>query len=385
MVRSYRTIYPVAKRDNYIANDVLDFELTAENNSIKAGSIYLSGSIEFRTGVTTYNETPSGTVLAATKDIKLDPYVGAHSFFRRINCETAQGTMENLDNYPRLIRMVAECNAYKDDLSNETDKQMALQSGQDEFGKAEIRPLERDVAGDPKSAVAVPFCIKPLIAFNSSSADIPYRRSGLMRVSLRMAPLTEVAFGADFASNCGYWVSDLQMHYEVVPDNGNNDPIIFQIYQHIPHVINSTNASVSSLMAGLSNSMSCSFLKASQEDTPYVNNLLETMKLPDVTRVLFAFNDSDNVRIAYPIENNEELELNYQRSLGVDGVNSLLLSKQHRKAACAEGFGIGVAFGQLKNLTNSKFDLTVQTSGSEAPSNTNRYRAFLYFRGLVQM
>ena len=382
MPRSYRTLYPIAKRDNYIANDVVDFELTSENNSIRAGSIYLSGKVQLRTAVGTYNETVAGTLLDADSDVKLDPYAGAHSFFRRINCETSQGTLENLDNYPRLVRMVAEGNMYKDDMSNETDKQMALQSGQDQFGKAQILPLGTVNTDDATQS----FCIRPLIAFNSSSADIPYRRSGLMRISLRMAPLAEVAFGSDWASTCGYWVSDLQLHYEVVPDDGSNGPILFQIYQHIPHVINSPNASVSSLMAGLSNAMSASFLKGDLEDSSYANNLLQTSVLPDVTRVLFAFNDSDNVRIAYPIESNEELELNYQRSLGKDGPNSLLLSKQHRNKAYSEGYGIGVAFGTLKNLTNSKFDLTIQ-AGSDGPSSgsANRYRAFLYFRGLVQM
>lgn len=387
MPRSYRQIFPVAKRDFYIANDVADFELTSENNSIKAGSIYISGKVRVRTGVDTYNNTvtsaTSGSGLT-TQDVKLDAYAGVHSFFRRFNCETAQGTLENIDNYPRLMRMIAEATMHRDNSCNESDKQMALQSA--DVDRAESFTLAQLSTND----LDVPFCFRPLIAFNSSSADIPYRRTGLMRISLRFAPLNEALFGSDWASTGGYWISDLQLHYEVVPDAGSNDPIIFQIYQHVPHVVNSNNANISSLMAGLSNSMSASFLQARLENDSYVNNLLQTCKLPDVTRVTFSFNDSDTVRVAYPIENNEELELNYQRSLGVDGVNSLFLSKQQRYNGSTSaddttsGYGIGISFGTLKNLTNSKFDLNIQ-AGADGATTNNKYRAFLYFRSILSM
>lgn len=378
MVRQHRTLFPVSKRTNYIANDVVDFDFTSENNSVKAGSVYLSGSLQTRTGVTTYNETISGTYLDQNADVGLDAFAGAHSLFRRINCETSQGVIENLDNYPRLVRMINECNMYKDDLANETDKQMELRGGQDDFGKVLIKPLGQGETG------SVSFAVKPLIAFNSSSADIPFRKVGMMRLSLRLASLAEALYGDDWSASGGYWIQDLQLHYEVVPDAGGDAPIVFQKHQNIPHTINSNNANVSSTMAGLSNSASASFLRASLESDSYKNNLLQTSVIPNVTRVQFGFNDNDSSRVAYPIESNEELELNYQRSLGVDGPNSLLLSHQHKSQDKSEGFGIGIPFGALRNLTTSKFDFTVQTSGS-SPSNADRYRCFLYFKSLVRV
>jgi hypothetical protein len=256
---------------------------------------------------------------------------------------------------------------------------MALQCGDRNFARTALLPLADDVLN-------IPFCFRPMITLNSSSADMPFRRTGLVKVSTRLAPLSDALFGEDWNSTCGYWLSDLYLHYEVVPDDGNNDPITMQYFQTVPRPIDSTKATISAVVAGLSNSMACSFLKGTLQSDLYLYNQLQRSVLPQVTRVTFAFNDADNVRLAYPIENNEELQLNYERSLGVEGTNSLLLSKQHQVSDCAQGFGIGISFGTLKNLTNSKFSCDIQTApGSDAPSSTNRYKSFSYFRGIAQM
>lgn len=381
MPRQYRVAFPTPKLDYYIANDTPEFELTPETSSLKAGSVYVTGKLNVRRNVTNYNNSPSGDIIDTAERVYLDPYAGVHSLFRRWNTAIAQGTLENIDEYPRLVRMIAECTMYKDDMTAESDKQMALQCGQREFGHTVLLPA---VGDDPYS---MPFAFRPLITINSSSADIPFRRSGMTSITTMLTPLPEAFFGLDYDDTCAYWISDLTMHYEVVPDDGNNDPITFQLFQNIPRTIESNTSNIEALVAGMSNSMACSFLQSSLLDQPFQNNYIQTCVVPNITRVQFAFNDSDNVRIAYPIENNEELELNYERSLGVEGTNSLLLSRQHRTAAYSEGFGIGISFGTIKNLTNGKFSLSIQCDPDQAdsPGSLNTYRAFLYFRLLAQL
>lgn len=378
MGRQYAQIYPTAKKSYYTANEPVDWELSPEQNSIKAGSIYLSGKIEFRTAVSNYpTASPSGTALTADDEIYLDEYAGAHSFIRRITCDVASGNVENLDAYPRLVRMITESTMYGSDLINESDKQMALQCGDKNHARQIIKPWNTNDN-------AVPFCIRPLCALNSSNVDVPFRRTGVVKINIKLPSVQEILYGSDWNSSCGYWISDLQLHYEVVPDDGKDQPIIFQRFQYISHIIQSTNANVSSMMAGLSNAMCSSFILQSQENT-YSDNNLKTAKLPDVTRVMFAFNDADQVRVAYPLENNEEIELNAQRALGVDGPNSLRLSRQHNANAENEGWLVGISFGQLRNLVRSKFDLNIQAGPNGPDNSTKKYRQHNYFRGITQL
>jgi hypothetical protein len=380
MPRMNRFTPPTAKRSYWKADDVADFELTVDGNALKPGSMYISGMLQVNSGVTTYGSSPSGTALKndnSFKDVKLDEYAGAHSLFWRINSETDQGIIENLDNYPRLIRMIAECNGFNEGFMNESDKAMGLMLGEKNFQQ---RALAELTTTDNK----IPFVIKPLCALNTCNAALAFRRSGLMKVSVRLASVAQAFYGADNSSTIGYWVSDLKLHYEVVPDDGNNNPITFQKFQQIPHNLNSANANISSLMPGLSNSMCASFLLTS-DDHSYTANNLKTAHLPLVTRVTFAFNDADNVRVSYPIESNEELQLLAQRALGVDGPNSLRLSRQQQRNADSEGFLIGVVFGQLVNLTRSKFDLQIRSDTTNGVDNSSsKYTAYLYFRGIGQ-
>lgn len=380
-MRQFNYVIPVTGDRYFKASETINFELTGPGNALKPGSLYMTGDLEVRTGVTTYGAEPTGTGLndsGGDTDVKLDEYAGAHSLFHRFDSAVDQGSLENISYYPRLIRQLVENKAFNEALMNESDKAMALIMGEKNFENRSISAL---TPTDGK----IKFAIRPLIALNSCNAPLSFDRAGVVKVSAYTNTVQEALYGDDNSSTVGYWLSNVKLWYEVVPDANPDAPVTFQRYQMVSSTVNSNNVNISHLMPGLTNSMYSSYILTT-EAASYTANSLKTAKLPKVSRVTFAFNDADNVRVSYPVENNEELEMLAQRAISVDGPNSLRLSRQQQANARNEGYGIGISFGQLVNTSKNKFDLNIISESSGGVDNDARkYYGYLYFRGIAQL
>lgn len=362
-------------------SDRVNFEVTAPGNALMPQSMYFTFDLEVRTGVATYGPEPSGTRLnEAAKshvDVKFDPYCGAHALFAQVDCMSDQGALEQLNYYPRLVANMVKNNAYNESLMNESDRAMALVVGEDNFSNRLLSALT------PTDGV-VQLALRPVCAFNATNAPVSFDKNGVLRVSVKLNTVQQALSGADNAPTVAYWISNFKLWYELVPDSYQG-PVTFQRHQATSTTLNSSNVNISHLMPGLTNSMYASFIRT-VDDASYTESCQKLAKLPNVTRVTFAFNDADNVRVSYPVENNEELMLLAQRAIGAGGVNSLRLSRQQQNPADSDAYGIGINFGQLVNTSKNKFDLNIVSDTTNGVDNqSNQYFGYLFFRGVAQL
>ena len=364
----YRRATPNGGRTRFNPDVDFDFDVPDEGFNIVPNSFFIKGTL--------VAEQNGGHI--GTADIKFDPHAGIHGFFSRFDCTSGSGQI-NFNRYNRHIAALSEVNQYYQDLFAETDKNMELRIGEEEY-------TQKVLQGYSNTDYGVPFVFKPLIAFNSSDKPLNFKRmGGMIRISGRLESVRGVLFGDDCSSAAtSYYIDNLELHWMIDPaGNADTGPITFVYYHGIRQVINSNNANIQVQMPGLGQAMTATFLPISNEDN-YEENTLRTAVLPGVSRVQFSFNDADNSKISFPLENVEEIAWNYHKAMGAGSPtlsHSQLLSRTDLDEPSNRGYGIGISFGQLSNLTSTKFAMNVRSE----VSNTDPYATYLFFKAILKM
>ena len=215
------------------------------------------------------------------------------------------------------------------------------------------------------------------------STNLSFSALGKMRLRARLASVRQALFGADCSALLTtFSMSNLQLHYKVVPPNPNPGQTMFRIFNDTVRPVNSNNVNLNAQMPGLTSSFSSHYVPASDE-IDFTKDGYRTAVLPNVQRVQFAYSGNDNLKIAFPLETREEIQMNYQLSLGNPnaGLNSLLLSARQLANGQNFGFGIGLNFGQLQSLVKTLFSLNIISD----VSNVAPFTAYLFFRSTVSV
>lgn len=362
----WRALLPTTGKGTAPSDSDVDWDIPNEGMDIQYSSLYITGKLAAQQG---------GTNIG-TADIQYNRHAGIHGFFRQFSSSTTGG-IENLNNYGHMVTMLSENSSFYQELFAETDKNMELRVGEQSFTTQILK-------GQTATDYAVAFAFKPIIALNFSMdakgqpLNLSFQSLGTIRLRTRLASVRQALFGADCsAANTTFSISDLQLHYQVVPA-GKPQPTTFMIFNDTVRPVNSNNVNLNAQMPGLTSSFSSHFIPVADE-TDYTKDAYRTAVLPNVTRVQFAYNGNDNVKIAFPLETPEEIQYNYQLSLGNTGVNSLLLSSRQLPSEENSGYGIGLNFGQLQSLIKTTFSLNILSS----VSNLAPYSAYMFFRSLV--
>lgn len=346
----------------------VDWDIPNEGMDIVFSSFYITGSLSV-----TQNGNPIGT-----EDIKYNPHTGIHGFWRQINTRVGQGFIENLNNYGHIVGQMSESSQFYQDEFSEVDKNMELRVGEENYT---TQILRGQTAGDS----AVSFAFKPVMALNFSydaqgnPLNLSFGNLGILGLRTRLADVVHALYGGDASGAATtFALSDLQLWYRVVPAGPVPKATVFKIFNDIPVVINSNNFNIDVRMPGLTQTFSSTYI-SSADLSSYTRDVYRTSVLPDVTRVTFAYNGNDNVKIAFPLETKEEIQYNYRLSLGNAPLNSLLLSRTDAPDSVNSGFGIGLNFGQLRNLVQSTFSINILSS----VQNVAPYTGFFFFRAMV--
>ncbi len=381
----YNVVFPLAKKDEYLANDTVDFILSLENKKLVPGSLAICGECAVLSNVS------SDTAVTQTQDINMDPDAGYHSLFRDMVTEFRDvGITESFSYYPRLVKMKTQATFLRDSLGTQT------------FNSIEGKTLSKTVrqgynlgvsATDPK----IPFVLKPDIAPNKSDMPIPGNQVGVIRIRTRLAPNDEVLFGNDVSADAGYKITNLQIRYETVNDDGSRPDLNMEVYNVIRQVIETNNANLSSFVPGLNNAVHMSFLPVADETTkqPAANFLrCATVPgdalLPDSVagnnglgmpnngfqRLYFAVNDTDTALVGFTMEDRNEILHNYLRSFNnTPNQYSTILQRVNE----GDAYGIGINFGGPLDFTRAKFAAEVDSQIAEP------YSCYMYFRGSVML
>lgn len=349
MSRIYKSILPQSQKDSYGQNENIDFNLSFEGQSIKRGSLRISGNL----------------ALANVYATQIDGQTGIHGVFSSVVTEfQTKGVVENLQQYPRLHKMKM--------LARQDDPQTLSASVNVTSLKLPRDEMTTSFLAGAVRLDTLPFCCKLDMMLNRTDSDIPYSKTGAVRISLRTASYAQFMTGASV--NTTYALTNLELHYQV-SESAKSVPVHATTYHLIKHSIDSNNVSVSSRVPAVVQSVSCSFILTSRENSNDFNNL-ECAELPEVSRLQWTFNDAMNV-VKYDITNREEILYNYLKSMGRSDYNSVRTTDLVNESRT---YGMGLDFYGGINLLNQKLGLDVVSTAD----NTNVYSMFMFFRSVVQ-
>ena len=374
---SLRSAIPENFADSYSENDNVDFMLSFPNEVLVLGSVRLEGELEVVNG---NPQEPLNNDTNKVLDINLDSLVGAHACFESIQTEVLGSIIENCSGLPRFHKMRMAATIDEDDTNNakyacELKAPFRTMTNRLLRGEVPVTQLTDKLRVNPD------FSIKPDIALNSVPGQLPYRRSGDIRVSVNLARTAQVLFGQDVslgANGTNYLIKDLRLTYSTYPDDGSmNDPIQMRTKVLVKQSINSRLANNSSKVPGIVDAVSVSFIEQSKVNVPQVNSL-QLARPPNIEELSLNFNDSTNKAVSFVIRDNVETIGLYLNSFGENhSHNSLSVAKQDAN----NGFGIGLDFGAKIDMRMSKFSSQL-ISGVVG---SNSYTMSLYFHSSVSL
>jgi len=352
MSRIYKSILPQSQKDSYGENENIDFNLSFEGQSIKRGSLRISGNLG----------------LANIDTTQIDGHTGIHGVFSSVVTEfQTKGVVENLQQYPRLHKMKM--------LARQDDPQTLSASVNVTSLKIARDEMTTSMLAGAVRLDTLPFCCKLDIMLNRTDSDIPYSKTGAVRISLRTASYAQFMTGATLGAGATtYALTNLELHYQV-SESAKSGPVQATTYHLIKHSIDSNNNSISARVPAMVSSVSCSFILASRENSNTYNNL-ECAELPGVSRVQWTFNDAMNV-VKYDITSREEILYNYLKSMGRSDYNSVRTADLVNESRT---YGMGLDFYGGINLLNQKLGLDIVSTAD----NTNVFSMYMFFRSVVQ-
>lgn len=369
-----RTAIPTNFKVGYKEFDNVDFVLAYENSSLVLGSVRVEGVVKIsNNSLPLYDTTNDPSNL--DRDIGVDHFVGAHAFFEGITTETNQGVIENLVNLPRYEKMMTTGSQMTSDMFNFSN-QCELKTPSREIGRSAIRGIVPFVQMTTPRYIDPDFSIKPNIALNSAEGMLPYRRTGDIRIALNLARVASALSGLEITSTTDYTISDLRITYRTYPDDGSNNPVTLDSKLSIVQSIQSSFANLDIKVPAVVNSVSCSFNNQNEVNS-LVHNNTALVKIPQLSQVIFQFNDSTNKLISYVLRDNQEVVARYIDSFQDTGKNQLSRNNMENN----DGFGIGLNLNGDIDMTNQKFGVQIQSG----ITNNNPMTMYAYFHSSIQL
>lgn len=361
----YHQVQPQNLKDAYGEYDSVDFDLTFENRQLAPSSIKLEADLKVM---------PDGSNPQTTEIVYIDPFIGAHSFVDSIITEVQSGgVIENFQNYPRYQRMVADTTMTVDDMMN-SENTCELRSPNVKVSQA---LLQGNVMKDSGTVALPDFSIKPNFCLNTINVPLDYKKTGAVRITVKLARNFSALFGPGVNSTTKYQLSNLRLCFNSVV--GKPSKVSMRTKLGIKQAITSAFANISTKVPAVCRGVSCSFQLQGDENSPNDNNV-ETVVPPNIKELSFAFNDSLNEYITYVIKGREELLDKYVESFANTGSNMIRLSKLEAR----EGYGVGLQFGTASeplfiDLTNQKFNVQITSDINE------NYNIYMYFHSVASM
>jgi hypothetical protein len=228
----------------------------------------------------------------------------------------------------------------------------------------------RSDAGGSVTLNDITFSIKPYIVMNRSNVNIPFSRTGKIRVSCNLSNnlAALVDNNAAAVASLNYELTNVKLNYRSVPDSLYKGPITFQKIISIKTTVESGAASISSNVPSTACSgVAISFQPLDNENKSTLNNYQLTN--PHVNSVEFLFN-SANSYINYKLEDQSEMMMRGLSALAVKDTNSIKNSDMMK----LKNYIIGTGFNAALDLSKSNFEVQIN---SEIVNSTNVY---LYFK-----
>lgn len=362
------SVLPENSASTYTEFDNVDFLCTFEGRKMLGNSVRLVGDLRVK---------DAGTDIDRTKQVYLDPQVGAHSFIETVATTfQTKGQIENLTGYARLVGMTED--GTLDPLSQmNSENKCELKAPKKEMTLLEM--IGENTGATTSINDKCSFSVRPMFVLNATSGvgsndtSISYKKTGAIRVVFTLARVFNALQGADVDSNITYELSNLRLEYTSVPEDNVANKTFHRIKYHIRQTVLSSRSNVSSKVPAVVSGVSCSFVRASEENDGASNGLARQF-LPLIDQLSFLFNNNTNEYISYKLDDREEILMRYIESMRNTGQNSMSL----RNLKANESFGVGLYFGgEMVDLSNQTFNVSIVSADNSI--NTNPLSMHLYF------
>lgn len=346
----YKTIYPVAQKQQYTSNDTIDFRLDFENGDLAENSVRISGVF--------VPLKSTGTAFQTTDNVYYDPNIGVHSLFQMMTTSFAnEGIVETLDNYPRMAKMERMGQKTMHSLPSQAQTLLELCCPHD---------LDTTLVLAKAGTAGIPFSFAPMICLNSmvSAGDfgsLDYKKSGMVTITTRIVNPVEFFFGDSAAlASALIGITNLKLDYIVKP-RAKTSKTLMLVKSGVRQIVSSSNANL--IFNVPSNAVR--YFTASFQDITHAENFLwnnTIMERPqgDIQKVQFSYKNSiTNYFMSYYLESPEDITLNWVRSYSgsQDGKHALELYNMYTDNC----YGIGLDLGQPLDFINNQFAVNIQS------------------------
>ena len=381
----FHSVFPENTLTEYAEFSQVDFLLTYEQRKLQLNTLRLCFDLEVTPGTgTLVNVNSNGSLF-------YDNSVGLNGVVDSITTSMNGQVIENLTDYGRLCAMKTQATKTQNELASaesSVEGKAAIQAHTNfllrgvtsgkfvNHGDGTTPNYADSIVEDPSAALKLGFCLNESFTLDGSAPLISFRKSGVVKVSLRLARNYSFLYGAD-ATGASYKLKNLKMTYVSRADDGTDVQIMSRAKIGIKQSLASDLANLSVIVPGRANAVSASFQPQSLENTATANNL-QLHRIPELSQIQYLFNDSTNQFVTFIIKSEIESLERYVDSFNSSGSNSASLPRLQAN----ESYGVGTSLGAYVDLSRQKFN--VQISSSIGATNVI-YIAYLYFHALITL
>ena len=374
--------FPLSTQESYKEYSNVDFRLSFPGRKMVANSLRVEGRFNAYK-VNTSPPLESNRLTNTDTNSFYDPQIGVNACFQQLTTSTQnQGQLELLSEAPRLCKMINTSMATQNDMGNSSNSS-ELKTRTLMLANRVLMGERFDFVADANATKAgMSFSSKPICCLNMASSglkspQVKYSTTGDIMFTIQLARNNAVFFGSDVAAAAkppnnnvyNYTLSELSISFSSVP-------VDFHTSSNVRQTVQSTFSNVSVNESNLSNSVSCSFLRQIEENSPNFNNT-RLDKPPLVTNIEYLFNDSTNKFLTFNLKSNQEIIERYLESMSSSKVNHV----QNVMNKAGENYGIGIKFSDYLDLSTNKFGVNITSS----TLSNDPYIIFLYFHGKVSI
>ncbi len=365
----YHQVEPQAKQTVYKSFDNVDFVINVgEGRALLKNSVRILGDLKVNsTGAT-----------RSTGGIGWDINAGAHCFIDSVQVSMDNaGLVENIQHYPRYVSMVGH--ATDDRLDNlNSDRQCELKAHIQVANEILGQGIGTYVEGTGVATLPedVDFSIKPVCGLNRmTGGDLAESVSGSVTLTCNLARDVVALYGREQVAGSNYELSNLRVTFRSVMAPAKPEKVMMRTINAVKSNLLSGSGTISVNVPAVCSGVSMSFIDTAREGAIVHNSYaLETPQ--GLTEVQYLFNDATNSLVTYVIQDRSEMLERFISSLENTGHNQVAKDTFRSN----QGFGLGLSFDSLVDLSKNRFTVQIQSGANNRPST-----AFLYFHSSVMM
>ena len=346
----FHSIDPDSIRDFYTSNDLVTFSVSVgDGRALMPGTVRLEGLLAVTVG----------GAASSTADIRLDPFLGANALFAEVNTESVLlGVIEQTGAaYTRAVRQISDLTLRPTDLF--TGAAVASLQSPDVLLTQQyvngVLPIGSAGPPDP-----IDFSVTPVIAVNRASGAVAFSKTGQLRISVRLATVSDALFGGGSDTTVAYAISNLRLTCHSVPDTMAPAKVTMRGFSTAETTVQSAAASISTRLPAVCTSISVSAIPASRRGS-YVYNTAESERVTGLQEMVLMLNDTVSGRISQPLDDEAEvLRLAIAAVGGGGGHNSVT----PEELVALHKWHIGYPLGAPVDLSKTPFSVQIVTDGS---------------------